>query len=65
MANQETKKIKITQIRSTIGGLEKQKRTIRALGIHKMHHSVIHTATPQILGMAVKVRHLVRVEEVK
>jgi large subunit ribosomal protein L30 len=65
MASQETKKIKITQIRSIIDSLEKQKRTMRALGIRKMHQSVIHKATPQILGMATKVRHLVRVEEVK
>jgi large subunit ribosomal protein L30 len=65
MTSQDTKKIKITQVRSTIGCLENQKRTIRALGIHKMHHSVTHKATPQIVGMISKVRHLVRVEDVK
>ncbi len=58
------KKIKITQIRSIIGRPEDQKRTIKALGLRKLHHSVEHTATPQILGMVNKVRHLVKVEEV-
>ena len=65
MASQDNKKIKITQIRSTIGCLEKQKRTMKALGIHKINHSVMQTATPQIVGMINKVRHLVRVEDVK
>jgi large subunit ribosomal protein L30 len=65
MTSKENKKIKITQIRSTIGCIEKQKRTIRALGIHKLNHSVIHPATPQIVGMVKKVRDLVRVEDVK
>ena len=57
-------KIRITQIKSKIGKPERQKRTLEALGIHKMHHSVEHEATPQILGMVVKVRHLVKVEEI-
>jgi large subunit ribosomal protein L30 len=34
------------------------------LGIRKMHHSVEHQATPQILGMVEKIRHLVKVEEI-
>jgi large subunit ribosomal protein L30 len=57
------KKIKITQIRSGIGRPLRQKRTLQALGIRKMHHSVEKEATPQILGMVVKVQHLVKVEE--
>jgi large subunit ribosomal protein L30 len=57
-------KLKITQIRSAIGRQKKQKLTIRALGIHRMHHSVIHEDTPQIRGMIAKVRHLVNVEDV-
>jgi len=57
------KKIKITQIRSGIGRPLRQKRTLEALGIKKMHHSVEHEATPQILGMVEKVRYLVSVEE--
>ena len=57
------KKIKITQIRSGIGRPLRQKRTLLALGIRKLHHSVEKEATPQILGMVVKVQHLVKVEE--
>ncbi len=57
-------KVKITQIRSTIGRVERQKRIIRALGIRKLHHSVVHKDTPQIRGMIEKVKHLVEVEEI-
>ena len=65
MAQKKFSKIKITQIRSTIHRPEDQKRTIKALGLHRPHHTVTHEATPQILGMANKVKHLVHVEEVK
>ena len=57
------KKIIITQVRSLIGRPEPQRRTIKALGLRKMNHSVEHVATPQVLGMVNKVRHLVKVEE--
>ena len=57
-------KIRITQIKSKNGKPGRQKRTLEALGISKMHHSVDHEATPQILGMVEKVRHLVKVEEI-
>jgi large subunit ribosomal protein L30 len=57
-------KLKITQKRSAIGRQKRQKLTIRALGIRKMHQSVIHDDTPQIRGMIAKVSHLVKVEEV-
>ena len=58
------KMIKITQIRSGIGRPLRQKRTLQALGIKKMQHSVEHEATPQILGMVKKIQHLVSVEEI-
>jgi large subunit ribosomal protein L30 len=57
-------KIKITQIRSGIGRPLRQKRTLQALGIKKMQHSVEHEATPQILGMVKKIQHLLSVEEI-
>ncbi len=57
-------KIKITQIRSINRKSERQKRTIKALGIHKLNQSVILEATPQILGMVEKVKHLVKTEQV-
>jgi len=65
MAQKKYSKIKITQIRSLIHRPTDQKRTIKALGLQRMHHTVMHEATPQILGMTNKVKHLVRVEEVK
>ena len=58
------KKIKITLVRSVIHCPERQKRTVAALGIRKMHHSVELTATPQIVGMVKKVEHLLFVEEI-
>jgi large subunit ribosomal protein L30 len=58
-------RIKITQVRSVIGRPEKHRRIIEALGIKRNQSSVIHNDTPQIRGMAFKVRHLVTVEEVK
>ena len=58
-------KLKITQKRSAIRRQEGQKRTIAALGIHKMNQTVIQPDNPQIRGMIRKVAHLVEVEEVK
>ena len=58
------KKIKITQVRSGIGHPERQKKTLQALGLRRIRHSVEHDATPQILGMVEKVKHLVKFEEV-
>ena len=53
------KKIKITQVKSTIDRPEKQKRSIQALGLRKMHQTVEHNYTPQIKGIVEKVKHLV------
>ena len=53
--------IKVKQVRSKIRCPKDQKRTLEALGIKKMHAVVEHEATPQILGMVVKVHHLVEV----
>lgn len=64
MAKSKDTKIKITQTKSSIGYNVKQKRTLEALGLRKMHHSVVQTNTPQIQGMITKVRHLVAVEDV-
>ncbi len=58
-------KIKITQVKSTIDRPKRQKDTIKALGIRKMHQTVVHEATPQIWGMVKTVSHLVKVEEVQ
>lgn len=58
-------KIKITQTTSKIHTTERQKRTLQALGLKKMHATVIVEATPQILGMVGKVQHLVTTEAAK
>jgi large subunit ribosomal protein L30 len=55
--------IKITQVRSTIGRPEGQKKTIVALGLGKINRTVVHNATPQVIGMVKQVSHLVKVEE--
>ena len=57
-------KIRITQVKSKNGKPQRQKATLEALGIHKLNHSVEHEATPQIMGMVEKVRHLVRIENI-
>lgn len=56
-------KIKVTQVRSTINRPKDQKATIQALGLGKIDRTVVHAATPQIIGMVKKVSHLVKVEE--
>lgn len=53
--------IKITQIKSRINCPAVQKRTLDALGLKKMNHSVILEDTPSIRGMVQKVHHLVKV----
>ena len=56
-------KVKIQQVRSRIGRPKDQKRTLDALGLRKMNAIVTHEATPQILGMVHKIKHLIIVVE--
>ncbi len=57
------KKIKITQVKSAIDRPERQKLTLKALGLKKLNASKEVEATPQILGMVTKVNHLIKIEE--
>lgn len=57
-------KIKITQIKSGIDRTDRQKRTIRALGITKLNVPVIKEDTAQIIGMIEKVKHLLAIEKI-
>ena len=57
------KKIKITQIKSSIGYKQKAKLTLKALGLRKMHQSVEHIDTPPLRGMISQVDYLVKIEE--
>lgn len=61
----ETKQIKITQTKSIIGQKKNAKLTIKALGLGRPNYFVVKKNTPQIRGMITKVKHLVKVEEVK
>ena len=56
-------KVKITQVRSAIERPERQKATLRALGITRMHQTVELKQSPQVEGMIRKVIHLVKVEK--
>jgi large subunit ribosomal protein L30 len=56
------KKIKVTLVKSPIDRPERQKLTLKALGLHKMNASREVEATPQVLGMVKKVNHLIKVE---
>ncbi len=57
------KTLKITQTKSVIKCLWQQKATMKALGLHRIRHSVVKPDNPAIRGMLVKVKHLVKVEE--
>ena len=58
-------KLKITQIQSRIGSSALQKKNLDALGLRKINQTVEHDDSAIILGMVEKVKHLVRIEEVK
>lgn len=57
-------KIKITLVKSSIGSTKKQKSILESLGLRKLQRSVVHEATPQIVGMVDKMKHLIKVEEI-
>jgi len=65
MAKRTTKKktLRITLVRSPIGYSERQKRTVRALGLRRMGHTVEQVDNPAVRGMIARVSHLVKVEE--
>jgi large subunit ribosomal protein L30 len=55
-------KVRVTQTRSPIGENQRNRGTLRALGLRKIGQTVEHDETPVLTGMLRKVRHLVRVE---
>lgn len=57
------KTLKITLVKSTIGASPKQKKTVEALGLRKLHHSVELADSPAVRGAVAKVSHLLNVEE--
>ncbi|PID57124.1 MAG: 50S ribosomal protein L30 [Ignavibacteriae bacterium] len=58
-------KLKVIQIKSVIDRPKDQKLTIEALGLGRPNYSKVHNDTPQIRGMVNKVKHLVKIEEIK
>ena len=58
-------KLRIRQVRSLVGAPEPQRRTVRALGLKRIRHTVEKKDDPGIRGMIARVRHLVDVEEVE
>jgi large subunit ribosomal protein L30 len=63
MAESKAKVLRITLVRSPIGYAKRQKGTVRALGLRRLHQTVQQADTPVLRGMLATVRHLVRVEE--
>ena len=57
-------KLKVTQVRSTIGRQEKQRAVMRGIGLRGINQSVVVDNTPSFRGMIKKVIHLVQVEEI-
>lgn len=57
-------KLKVKLVKSAIGRVESQKKTLKALGLRKLNQVVVKEDTPSIRGMINKVSHLVEVEEV-
>ena len=58
-------RLKVTQVRSGIGGTHNQRETLRSLGLKRMHDTVVQPDRPEIRGMVRTVTHLVAVEEVE
>lgn len=55
--------IKLTLVKSPIGYQLRQKRTVRALGLRKVHQTVELADSPALRGMIAKIPHLLKVEE--
>jgi large subunit ribosomal protein L30 len=62
---EQVKSLRITLVRSAIGYAKDQKATVRALGLRRLHATVIREDTPAVRGMLNKVSHLLEVEEVE
>lgn len=59
------KALKVTLVKSPIGYNQRQKDTVRSLGLRRMHATVIHNDAPHIRGMIEAVKHLVVFEEIE
>ncbi|MDH7570531.1 MAG: 50S ribosomal protein L30 [Armatimonadota bacterium] len=57
------RELKITLVRSVIGQTQRTRESVRSLGLHRLHQSVLRPDRPEVRGMVERVRHLVKVEE--
>ena len=57
------KQIRVTQVRSGIGGTRRQRETLKSLGLRKIRQSVVREDSASVRGMIARVAHLVTVEE--
>jgi len=57
--------LKVTQLKSEIGGKQNQRDTLRSLGLKRIGDTVVKEDRPEIRGMVYAVRHLIKVEEVE
>jgi large subunit ribosomal protein L30 len=57
-------KLRVTLLKSGIGYAEDQKKTLKALGLGRLNQSVVHEDSASLRGMIIKVRHLVKVEDI-
>jgi large subunit ribosomal protein L30 len=62
--SENRKRLRLTWVKSCIGYSSRQKGTVKALGLRRLGDVVEHDNTPAVRGMAQKVIHLVRVEEI-
>ncbi|MEO5741641.1 MAG: 50S ribosomal protein L30 [Vicinamibacterales bacterium] len=58
----DTKRLKVTLVKSTIGFDRKQAAVVQGMGLRRINHTVDLADTPSIRGMIHKVRHLVEVQ---
>lgn len=61
----KVKMLQITLVHSGIGNTVRHKATVRALGLHRLHQTVVHPDSPVVRGMLAKINHLVRIEQVE
>ena len=59
------KSLSIKLIKSVIGKPEKQRKIVRAIGLRRINHEVLHEDTPMIRGMIHKISHMLEVSEAK
>ena len=60
---EQSQRIRVTQVRSSIGGTRRQRETLRSLGLRRIRQSVVREDSASVRGMIATVSHLVTVEE--